>query len=182
MKIEGGEIRRCKQISSNKPCYLNPSLNVNPEHSVQAFQALQVSCFAGSAFYETGRRHLCPQGKKCSAGDKAHRTHSLCMLEIHSSSVQKSNMPHLYTNSGDMIVTAHMVTSLAWEIIQKSTNKHFKEEGRKGLLCCLPRVSFFKVKWPDLFETDVIRSKKNADLVNSLPLCIISDLFPFIIV
>lgn len=122
------------------------------------------------------------RGRSAQLEDKAHRTHSLCMLEIHSSSVQKSNMPHLYTNSGDMIVTAHMVTSLAWEIIQKSTNKHFKEEGRKGLLCCLPRVSFFKVKWPDLFETDVIRSKKNADLVNSLPLCIISDLFPFIIV
>jgi len=47
------------------------------------------------------------------------RTHPLNMLEIHSSSVQKSNMSDLYTNNGDMIVTAHMVTSLAWEIIQK---------------------------------------------------------------
>ena len=160
MKIEGGEIRRCKQISSNKPCYLNPSLNVNPEHSAQAFPALQVSCLAGSGFYETGRRHLCPQGKERSAGDKAHRTHAPCVVETHSSSVRKSNTPHLYTNSGDMIVTAHVVTSLAWEIIQKSTNKHFKEEGRIGLLCCLPCVSFFKVKWPDLFGTDVLRSKK----------------------
>lgn len=116
-------------------------------------------CFACSGFYETGRSLLFPQGKERSAGDKAQQTHSLCTLEIHNS-VQKSNTPDLYTNNGDMIVTAHMVTSLAWEIFQKSTSEHFKEEGRIGLLCCLPCVSFFKVKWPDLLGTDVLMSKK----------------------
>lgn len=108
------------------------------------------------------------------------RMHSLNMLEIHSSSVQKSNMSNLYTNNGDMIVTAHMVTSLAWEIIQKSTNKHFKEGDGVGFFCCLPCVSFFKVKWLDLIRTDVLMSKK-VDLLNSV-LLRTSDILLFIIV
>ena len=59
-----------------------------------------------------------------------------------------------------MIVTVHMLASLAWEIIQKSANEPFEEEGRRGLSCCLPCVSFFKIKRPDLFGADVLRSEK----------------------
>lgn len=103
------------------------------------------------------------------------------MLEIHSSSVQKTNTTDLYTNNDDMIVTAHMVTSLAWEILQKTTKKHFEEEGRIGLMSCLPCVSFLKVKRPDLLRADVLMTK-NAELVNLLLVCIMSDTFPFIVV
>lgn len=181
MKIEGWEIQKYKQISPNESCYLTlpPQLYALCPVS-RALWSLPLS-MAGSQFCKTGRSHLCPQGKKHSAGERAHRTHSPCTWKICSSSVQKSNMPDLYTNSGDMIVTAHMVTSLAWEIIQKSANKHLEEEGRRGLLCCLPCASFFKVKCPDLFGADVLRYEKGwfgefTAIMHNIRIC------PFIIV
>lgn len=58
--------------------------------------------------------------------------HSLSMLGIHSSSVQKSNMPDLYTNNGDKIVTAHMVLHWLRTLSKKqpiSTSKRRAEYG-----------------------------------------------------
>lgn len=111
MKTEWWETRRCKQISSTEPFYPKPSLIINPVRSIQVSQALQVSSFAGSetrgAFSPHRQRNL-PLETRLS------RMHSLSILEIHSSSAQKSYTPNLYTNNGNMIVTAHMVTSLAW--------------------------------------------------------------------
>ena len=179
MKIEGWEIWKYKQISPNEsPNAPTPTISSAP--SIPGFASLPLF-MAGSGFCKTGRSRLCPQGKKRSAGDKAHGTHAPCTWKIHSSSVQKSNVPDLYPNNGDMIVRAHMVTSLAWEIIQKSANKHFEEEGRRGLSYCLPCVSFFKVKCPDLCGTDVLRSEKGwfgefTAIMHNI------RLFPFIIV
>lgn len=171
-KIEGWEILKvlASFCSSESPNVPTRPLVLHP-----VFQALWVSQFSWLAlgFVKQEEAVSACRGRSAS-WSWGHRTHFPCTWKTHSSSVQKSNMPDLYTNNGDMTVTAHMLTSLAWEIIQKSANKPFKRRAEEDS-CAACHVCLSSKSSAQIYLEQMFWGLKKADLANSLLLCIISD-------